>query len=217
MPFFDATSDMYAEGAPLGYFCGGADNQPGFFKWWNNPEACALDVTNPEATAWFVNKLKALQAKHGIDGYKFDAGEPCFLPRQFRTHNPIATPAEYTRLYVQHVASHFDLCEVRTGHQNQDLTLFTRMGDRFSTWGLSNGLRSLIPTLLTSGLAGYPFCLPDMIGGNGYFGQKPDPELLVRWAQVNALMPAMQFSIAPWDLSKDAELMCKQVTASGLP
>ena len=23
-------------------------------------------------------------------------------------------------------------------------------------------------------------------------------------------MPAMQFSIAPWDLSKDAELMCKQ-------
>jgi myogenesis-regulating glycosidase len=40
---------------------------------------------------------------------------------------------------VQHVAAHFDLCEVRTGHQNQDLTLFTRMGDRFSTWGLSNG------------------------------------------------------------------------------
>jgi alpha-glucosidase (family GH31 glycosyl hydrolase) len=29
-------------------------------------------------------------------------------------------------------------------------------------------------------------------------------------AQVNALMPAMQFSIAPWDLSKDAETMCRQ-------
>lgn len=28
--------------------------------------------------------------------------------------------------------------------------------------------------------------------------------------QVNALMPAMQFSIAPWDLSKDAETMCQQ-------
>lgn len=56
--------------------------------------------------------------------------------------------------------------------------------------------------------AGYPFCLPDMIGGNAYFGQRPDPELLVRWTQANALMPAMQFSIAPWDLSKEAEQLC---------
>ena len=65
---------------------------------------------------------------------------------------------------------------------------------RFSTWSTSNGLRSVIPTLLTSGLLGYPFCLPDMIGGNAYFGRKPDVELLVRWAQANALMPAMQVS-----------------------
>jgi alpha-glucosidase (family GH31 glycosyl hydrolase) len=28
-----------------------------------------------------------------------------------------------------------------------------------------------------------------MIGGNGYFGQKPDPELLVRWAQVRNAAP----------------------------
>ena len=41
-------------------------------------------------------------------------------------------------------------------------------------------------------LLGFPFCLPDMIGGNAYFGQRPDQELMVRWAQVNALMPAMQ-------------------------
>lgn len=38
------------------------------------------------------------------------------------------------------------------------------MGDRFSTWDVSNGLQSIIPTLLTSSVAGYPFCLPDMIG-----------------------------------------------------
>ena len=43
-----------------------------------------------------------------------------------------------------------------------------------------------------SWLLGFPFCLPDMIGGNAYFGQRPDQELMVRWTQVNALMPAMQ-------------------------
>jgi len=210
MPFVEREAEAFKEGAPKGYFCLDGAHQPGFFQWWNSPEACALDVTNPEATQWFVSRLKALQTEFGIDGFKFDAGEPCFLPRKFSTLHELTTPSEYTRLYIQNVASHFDLCEVRTGHRNQDLALFTRMGDRFSTWGLSNGLRSLIPTLLTSGLAGYPFCLPDMIGGNAYFGQKPDMELMVRWAQVNALMPAMQFSIAPWDLSKEADELCQQ-------
>jgi hypothetical protein len=49
---------------------------------------------------------------------------------------------------------------VRTGHRNQDVAVLTRMGDRFSTWDVGNGLQSIIPTLLTSGLLGYPFCLP---------------------------------------------------------
>lgn len=112
---------------------------------------------------------------------------------------------------VQEVASKFDYSEVRTGHKTNGMSLLTRMGDRFSTWSTSNGLRSVIPTLLTSGILGYPFCLPDMIGGNAYFGRKPDVELMVRWAQANALMPAMQFSIAPWDLSKEADKLCQAV------
>lgn len=37
-----------------------------------------------------------------------------------------------------------------------------------------------------------------MIGGNGY-GEKPDGELIVRWAQANTFMPSMQFSYLPWE------------------
>jgi hypothetical protein len=48
-----------------------------------------------------------------------------------------------------------------------------RMGDRDTVWGVDNGLRSLIPALLTSAVLGYPFCLPDMVGGNAYWGQFP--------------------------------------------
>jgi len=188
---------------------------PGFFAWWNTPPVAALDVTNPEAVDWFVGRLRALQDATGIDGFKFDAGEPCFLPSRPRTHAPLSTPAEYTRLYVQRVAGEFagGVSEVRTGHMTQDVAVFCRMGDRFSTWDAANGLRSLIPTLLTSGLLGYPFCLPDMIGGNAYFNCSPDAELMVRWAQANALMPAMQFSIAPWDLSKEAESLVTSALA----
>ena len=46
-----------------------------------------------------------------------------------------------------------------------------------------------------------------MIGGNAYFGRHPSQELLVRWAQAAALMPAVQFSIAPWDLGPQAEAL----------
>jgi hypothetical protein len=186
---------------------GAGGSKVGFFSWWNTPPVAALDVTNPDAVEWFVSRLRELQEKTGVDGFKFDAGEPCFLPRKPRTHTPMSTPAEYTQLYVQRVAGQFagGVSEVRTGHCTQDVALMYRMGDRFSTWDAGNGLRSLIPTLLTSGVLGYPFCLPDMIGGNAYFNTFPDKELLVRWTQVNALMPAMQFSLAPWDIGGDTE------------
>jgi alpha-glucosidase (family GH31 glycosyl hydrolase) len=226
MPFAEEDSEAFRFGAPRGYFIRGsgvaAKRREGradphgrghFFNWWNTPRVAALDVTNPEAVEWFVGRLKALQAEVGVDGFKFDGGEPCFLPRGFRTHAPIAHPSEYSELYVREVAGRFEgdsFCEVRTGHRTQNVGVLTRMGDRFSTWGVDNGLRSIIPTLLTSGLLGYPFCLPDMVGGNAYFGVKPDRELLVRWMQASAFMPSLQISIPPWDLDEGADQLCKQ-------
>ena len=214
MPFVEEDTDAYREGSEKGYFVTSkrrhGNLKPGFFKWWNTPPVVALDVTNPDAVNWFVTRLKSLQQRYGIDGFKFDAGEPCFLPRMFETHEALGHPSEYTRYWVERVASQFALAEVRTGHGTTGVGVLTRMGDRFSEWGSGNGLRSIIPTLLTSGVMGYPFCLPDMIGGNAYFGRRPDRELLVRWAQANALMPAMQFSIAPWDAGADVAELIKQ-------
>ena len=79
---------------------GACANTPGFFKWWNSEPVVALDVTNPAAVDWFVDRLRLLQTKYGIDGFKFDAGEPCFLPRHFTTHAPLRHPSEYTRAWV---------------------------------------------------------------------------------------------------------------------
>ena len=36
---------------------------------------------------------------------------------------------------------------------------------------------------------------------------------MTRWAQLNALMPAMQFSIAPWDAGEDVAEMIRDVMA----
>lgn len=208
MPFAAATSAAFAEGHARGYWVRGADGEPGFFRWWQG-EAVALDVTNEAAVAWFIGRLRSLQARYGLDGFKFDAGEPCFLPDGFQTHKPIL-PNDYTTLWVGQVAAQFPWAEVRSAYRNQSVPLLVREWDRFSSWGLDNGLESVVTAALTIGALGYPFVLPDMIGGNAYGTLLPDKELLIRWAQANALLPAMQFSVAPWDYDDEAVELCRR-------
>jgi len=63
-------------------------------------------------------------------------------------------------------------------------------------------LKKLIPHMLLEGIMGYPFSCPDMIGGGQFKSFLDDAvidqELIVRSTQVHALMPMMQFSVAPW-------------------
>ena len=80
--------------------------------------------------------------------------------------------------------------EVRVGTRSQHQPIMFRMLDRQSAWGYHRAIRTVIPCALTFGLIGYPFVLPDMIGGNGVDEVHidstvyPDAELYVRWLQV---------------------------------
>ena len=46
-----------------------------------HPAGEAIDLTSDAAVVWLLSRLEALQQKVGLDGFKFDASEPCFLPR----------------------------------------------------------------------------------------------------------------------------------------
>ena len=91
--------------------------------------------------------------------------------------------------------------------------LAERLRDKSHSW---EDLQKLIPDITTSGLLGYAFACPDMIGG-GEFGSfigkdKLDQDLIVRSAQCSALMPMMQFSVAPWRVLDNVHL--KAIEAS---
>lgn len=189
---------------------GGGQLSSGQLRWWGTQPVRAIDLTNDAAIEWFVSRLRSLKQRVGLDGFKFDAGEPCFLPTGAKTSRPLNYPAEYTQLWVHKVVSQFKVSEVRSAAATTGYGGLIRMGDRDTIWGVDNGLRSLIPTLLTSAVLGYPFCLPDMVGGNAYWGQYPDTDLMVRWAQVSVLMPAVQWSIPPWEVSSEAKEACKK-------
>ena len=197
-PFAAVDSKAYAEGKKIGMFVAGGDGKtPGLLKWWNG-YAAAVDVTKPSAYDWFLNRLKMFQKNYSIDSFKFDGGSATYLPFQY-TLNGTNIPSNYCVQYAKLASDVNNMVEVRVADHSQDLPLFVRFLDRDSDWDTAMGLTSVIPTVLTFGILGYPFILPDMIGGNG----DPEKELFIRWMQLTAFLPSMQFSIAPWDFDNE--------------
>ncbi|XP_018572975.1 myogenesis-regulating glycosidase-like [Anoplophora glabripennis] len=172
--------------------------------WWNGLSAYQIDFTNPHAARWYAARLNKLRYSPGIDSFKFDAGEVDYSPQPATYPNvdQELIPNILTGSYIRHCSKFGRLIEARSAWRTQDLPVFTRMIDKDSSWTLDNGLYSLITTLLQMNMNGYPFVLPDMIGGNGY-NYNPTVELIIRWTQANVFMPSMQFSYLPWDVASN--------------
>lgn len=212
MPFLDPGSAAFAEAAANHYLVRNSSDEPYLGKWWDG-HGGLLDATDPAALGWLLARLRGLQASTGLDGFKFDAGEAIFLPEDAvwlgRSQGFAPTRNGYTHHYIDFVARNFALTEVRSGWFNQSAPIFFRQWDKTSDWSFANGLKSVLTGLLSLSLTGYPFVLPDMIGGNAY-REYPDAELMIRWTQLNALLPALQFSLAPWDFGEDCALLCRR-------
>ncbi|XP_064611379.1 myogenesis-regulating glycosidase-like [Liolophura sinensis] len=207
-PFANIDSMAFATGSVERYFVTEPRGKiPALVSWWRGNASGILDVTNPTAFQWYLNDLKMLRDKYNISSFKFDAGEVPWLPAAYKTNQTYRNPDDYTTLWAE-LAYQADTevrhQEVRVGSRSQHLPIFVRMLDRDSNWDYDNGLKTLIPVTFTFGLLGYPFVLPDMIGGNAYNGSLegrayPEKELFIRWLELNAFLPSMQFSIVPWN------------------
>jgi alpha-glucosidase (family GH31 glycosyl hydrolase) len=204
-PFFSEASANAIEARAAGYLVRDAAGAPACVHWWQG-DAYLLDVSSPAARAWWADKLTMLQRETGLAGYKFDAGEANFVPADARMHRRVER-SEYSQLWAAFAAEHFPYGEARCGWRGQRNNILYRQWDKFSVWGLDNGLTSVLSGALNLGLSGYPFILPDIIGGNAY-GNSVSAELMIRWTQACAPMLAMQFSIPPWDLGAEADAIC---------
>ncbi|XP_013788779.1 uncharacterized family 31 glucosidase KIAA1161-like [Limulus polyphemus] len=208
-PFCSIMCESFKTGAQHGYWVKNATGHPLLVNWWNGVGA-HLDITNTEAQEWFLKRLETLQNKYNIDTFKFDAGEIAWLSEGFVLHDKRIenTPNKFSQLYSEMAHKLGSKVEVRVGFGSQHVPILVRIFDRYSSWDYGSGLKSIIPTVLTLGIIGYPFILPDMIGGNNYGNESatnvlPTKELYIRWVQVNTLLPTLQFSIAPWQYDKE--------------
>lgn len=207
-PFVSADSSEFRFLRSKGYLLKDKSGNPLMLKWWNGFSAC-YDLTNPEAAAYFTSVLKGVQRDYGIDGFKFDAGDNGLYPAsEINSFKKDALPVDHTEAWAR-IGLEFPFNEYRACWKMGGEPLVQRLGDKRYSW---DAVRSLIPEMIAAGLLGYSYTCPDMIGGGQFKSflnldsDKINQELIVRSAQVHALMPMMQFSVAPWRVLNEANL-----------
>jgi alpha-glucosidase len=181
--------------------------------WWNGYSAC-YDMSNPEAAAHLEGELRKLQTEYGVDGFKFDAGDISHYTDPGLDFFDKEASATDMCEYWAKLGLNFPFNEYRAGWKMGGEALVQRLGDKDYSW---NAVQLLIPDMLSAGLFGYAYTCPDMIGGGqfasflGIDQAKLDQELIVRSCQVHALMPMMQFSVAPWRILNEENLaICRK-------
>ncbi len=202
-PFVSPDSQVYRELRDKDLLLKDETGRPKAVHWWNGQSA-VLDLTNPAANDWFIGVLTSLQERYGIDGFKLDAGDPEYYVDVFGKTNVDGNT--HSELFAK-IGLEFPLNEYRATWKMGGQPLVQRLRDKGHSW---EDLQTLVPHILVQGLAGYAFTCPDMIGG-GLMGsfinlEKVDQELMVRSAQTHALMPMMQFSVAPWRVVNEENL-----------
>jgi alpha-glucosidase len=169
---------------------------PAMINWWNGYSAL-LDFTNPVAVKWFNDQLDRLVKDYGVDGFKLDAGDMNFYPANALPMIP-SSPNRQCELWAQ-FGLRFPLNEYRACWKMAGQPLAQRLHDKYHSW---EDVQKLIPHMTTEALSGYTFSCPDMIGGGNWVSfidmKSYDQDMVVRSAQIHALMPMMQFSVAPW-------------------
>ena len=212
-PYVSPDSPEYRELAKKGYFVLDVkEDRPAIIQWWNGYSAM-LDMSNPGARAWMVGKLKEMQTKYGVDGFKFDAGDGAsYSPEKIRVFDGKSYGPKHTELWCR-MYEDFPYNELRASWKLAGEPIVMRLCDKKADW---TAVRGLVPAMLAAGMEGHLFTCPDMIGGGEFTSfldvdpSEIDQEQIVRSCQVHAMMPMMQFSVAPWRiLTKENMEICR--------
>jgi alpha-glucosidase len=162
-----------------------------------------VDFTNPAAVAWFAEHIigrNMLDA--GMSGWMADFGE--YLPIDVRLANGVdarlmhnAWPVLWAEVNARAVASRGQTGEALffmragfTGIGRHCPLLWA--GDQCVDFSRHDGLVSVIPAALSSGLLGNAFHHSDIGGYTSLFGNLRTPELMMRWAELAAFTPVMR-------------------------
>jgi alpha-glucosidase len=161
-----------------------------------------VDLTNPEAYAWMKRVIQENMIAFGLDGWMADFGE--YLPVDCILHSgedPAALhnawPALWARLNREAIEERGKLGEVffftRAGYTGTAArsTLMWN-GDQYTDWAFDGGMPCVIPAALSLACSGFGLAHSDVGGFSTFLHVKRSPELMLRWAEMNAFTPLMR-------------------------
>jgi alpha-glucosidase len=178
----------YAQGTASGYTIQHADGTPYVFLI-SVFSGTMLDVTNPDAVAWFQGYAKSALAL-GMDGWMDDFGE--WLPYDAKLHAGDARLEHNLYPTKWHQASRDvlgpdQLIFSRSGWLGEAKTSqIVWAGDQQADWDPWDGLPTVTPALVSLGLAGISWVTHDVAG---FTGGPSTKELYLRWMELAAFTP----------------------------
>ena len=213
-PFVSPDSPEYRELQKIGALAMDAnEDRPAIIQWWNGASA-VLDMSNPVAWEWLSGQLRGMQDAFGVDGFKFDAGDASYYtPDKIRVYDGKSYGQDHTELWCR-FAMEFPYNELRASWKMAGQPVVMRLCDKSYSW---DAVGTLVSAMLNASMEGHIYICPDMIGGGEFTSfldlepEQIDQEIIVRSCQVHAVMPMMQFSVAPWRiLSKENLDICRR-------
>ncbi|MCI4381677.1 hypothetical protein PGIGA_G00254830 [Pangasianodon gigas] len=172
---------------------------------WRGKYCVKLNITNPEATNWFLERVSSLHSHLGMEYVMLEGGEGNPFEEKTMRHSPVLTGDEYIRLLADLAESIGDNTIVSAGTRSSHKPLFIRMSALQSDWSYA-GLKGIIPSLLHYSLLGYNFFIPDAVGGSLSTEPFTDDELFIRWLEIVAFLPVLSFQTPPWASGVDKVL-----------
>lgn len=179
--------------------------------WWWNGISVTMDLTRDDIRKKFTDELQAFAERFHIDGFKFDGGDPEYFRNNALFSEPWMEPADFGQAYAR-VGEAFPYNEYRAAYNFGGKPIVVRHYDVGHNW---TDFKAILPDMLTAGLVGCPYVFADMIGGGHADSYKPgntfSHKLFIRSCELQALMPMMQFSAAPWRvLTEDECAICRK-------
>ncbi|MDR1158708.1 MAG: alpha-glucosidase [Oscillospiraceae bacterium] len=162
-----------------------------------------LDLSNPDACAWYKEIIKKNILQFGFSGYMADMGY--FLPARAVLANRESSNRMHNRWPM--LWAKLNREAVREAGRTADAVFFTRAGygamggqtmlastgDHNTGWGAEDGLPSALDAALTLACGGIGLSLSD-VGGNVSFAARRTKELLLRWTEYAAFTPIMRMA-----------------------
>ncbi|XP_030756966.1 myogenesis-regulating glycosidase [Sitophilus oryzae] len=168
--------------------------------------AGVLDVTNNRTIPWLLDKLRSVMNKYKFNAFYVDLGSAYDMPHYYQCEKPLVNPDQYKSMFVNSIQNSISIFGVSDAIERPRSPSFVALPRFESSW---DGLRRVIPTILTYGIIGYPFLIPGAVGGdyasidtvigqvNGSIHGLPDQELYIRWLQLSAFLPVVRFNRLP--------------------